>query len=66
MDMDIADNWTPTSANINALPEPIRLYVHDLETNCDHTGNVQTIACLRENQAALESIIANQQPIKFA
>jgi hypothetical protein len=27
--MLIKDDWTPTPANINALPEPVRVYIHD-------------------------------------
>jgi hypothetical protein len=25
----IEDDWIPTPANINALPEPLRAYIHD-------------------------------------
>jgi hypothetical protein len=32
MIMDIPDDWTPTPENINALPEPLRRYIHDLAT----------------------------------
>lgn len=38
--LEIADTWTPTPANINALPEPLRAYIHDLSTNCDPAGIV--------------------------
>ena len=37
-----------TSDEINALPEKVRGYVHDLQANCDPAGNVQTIASLKE------------------
>lgn len=40
--------WTPTADNINVLPEPLRRYVHDLETNADPAGNLQELHCLRE------------------
>ena len=40
--------WTPTPENINALPEPIREYIHGLETICDPAGMVQEIALLRK------------------
>ncbi len=39
---------------INALPEKFRQYIHDLETRCDKSGDVQTIAILRENRDALQ------------
>jgi len=32
--------WLPTSANINALPDPIRGYIHDLETRADPAGEL--------------------------
>lgn len=47
------EKWAPTAANVNALPEPIRLYVHDLETRYDPAGDIRTIAVLRETVEAL-------------
>ena len=44
----------PTVDEINALPEKFRLYIHDLETRCDKSGDVQTIAILREDRDALQ------------
>jgi hypothetical protein len=44
----------PTPDEINALPETFRQYVHDLETRCDKSGDVQTIALLREDRDALQ------------
>ncbi len=38
------EGWLPTAENVNALPEGIGRYVHDLETRCDPAGDVQTIA----------------------
>jgi hypothetical protein len=38
------EGWLPTAANVNALPEGIRRYVHDLETRCDPAGDVQKMA----------------------
>jgi hypothetical protein len=43
----------PTADEINALPEKFRKYIHDIETRCDKTGDVQTIALLREDRDAL-------------
>lgn len=51
--MTISENWLPTAANINSLPEPIRRYIHDIETSCDPTGDMQTIACLRDQVKGL-------------
>jgi hypothetical protein len=44
----------PTVDEINALPEKFRQYIHDLETRCDKSGEVQTIALLREDRDALQ------------
>ena len=44
----------PTADEINALPEKFRKYIHDIETRCDKTGDVQTIALLREDRGALQ------------
>jgi hypothetical protein len=57
----------PTVDEINALPEKFRQYIHDLETRCDRSGDVQTIAILREDRDAqsrveeLEARIALQE-----
>ncbi len=40
--------WTPTAENINNLPDPLRSYIHDLETRCDPASDVRTLAVLRE------------------
>lgn len=32
--------WLPTAENINALPAPVRAYIHALEANCDPAGTV--------------------------
>jgi hypothetical protein len=44
----------PTVDEINALPQKFRQYIHDLETRCDKSGDVQTIALLREDRDALQ------------
>jgi hypothetical protein len=44
----------PTVDEINALPEKFRQYIHDLETRCDKSGDVQTIALLKEDREALQ------------
>src|SRR5215813_13342461 len=61
------EGWLPTAENINALPEGIRRYVHDLETRCDLAHDVQKMALqadtirgldakVRELEAALASV----------
>jgi hypothetical protein len=41
--LDIAPDWTPTPENVNALPEPLRRYIHDLQTVCDPAGDVREL-----------------------
>ena len=43
---------------INALPDDVRKYIHDLETRCDPAGDVQTIASLTEQRDALTARLA--------
>lgn len=31
----VHNDWLPTPESINALPEPVRKFIHDLETNTD-------------------------------
>lgn len=47
-----------TSAEINALPERVRNWIHALETNCDPAGTVRENVFLRDTLAALELKIA--------
>jgi hypothetical protein len=42
---------------INALPEKFWRYFHDLETRCDKSVDVQTIALLREDRDALQRCV---------
>lgn len=48
-----APEWLPTPENINALPDPLRKYIHDLETNCDPAGMVQENALLKDTVKGL-------------
>jgi hypothetical protein len=47
------DSFIPDADHINALPGPLRRYIHDLETRADPAGDVAEIALLKENNAAL-------------
>ena len=51
--MRIKDDWTPTPANINALPEPLRLYIHDLKTVCDPAGDATELFRLQTENRML-------------
>ena len=47
--------WLPTSENINALPEPVRDYIHSLIANCDPAGNVADNTIKADTIRALEA-----------
>ena len=42
-----------TAEEINALPERVRRYIHDLVTRCDPAGEVQERWSLREQRDGL-------------
>lgn len=46
------DTFLPVAAHINALPEPVRRYIRELETRADPAGDVAERALLRENNLA--------------
>ncbi len=52
---DIPDkNWLPTAENINALPDPVRNYIADMQTNADPPSMVADNIILRDTIKALE------------
>jgi hypothetical protein len=53
----------PSVDEINALPEKFRLYIDDLETRCDKSGDVQTIAILREDRDALQRRVEEMENV---
>jgi hypothetical protein len=48
------EGWLPTVDNINALPKPIKSYIHDLVSECDPANLVRENVMLREQVAALQ------------
>lgn len=52
---DYWEQWLPDAQHINALPQPVRSYVHDLETNADPAGMVAENVLLRDLVEALEA-----------
>jgi hypothetical protein len=42
------ESFTPTPQNVNALPEPLRRYIHDLETRCDPQGDIARLIIQQE------------------
>lgn len=53
----IDDDWRPTAENINALPMPLRVYIHKLETHWDPAGTLQEVAELRDLVAQLSAAV---------
>lgn len=56
--IDIPDNWLPTGENLNALPEPLRKYIHDLHTASDNATLVRQEALTRAEYNILRKMIA--------
>jgi hypothetical protein len=48
-----AQPWIPDADHINALPDPIRGFIHDLETRADPAGDTETIWSQREQIGGL-------------
>ena len=56
MIVDITDSWAPTPENINALPDPLRSYIQDIELAMEFAGiaDLTRESCrLRQENAAL-------------
>lgn len=51
----VSDDWTPTADNINSLPEPLRRYIHHIETACDPSGDLRENFRLREENKGLRA-----------
>lgn len=51
------ENWTPTAANINALPPALKSYIHDLVASCDPAGIIAENTLLRDQTKMLDAMI---------
>lgn len=47
----------PTSAEINALPDASRQYIHDLETRADPCGDLRCAHLAEENAVCLHALV---------
>ena len=54
----IPPDWTPTPANVNALPMPLQRYIHDIVTICDPAGIVRENLILRGQVQQLTALLA--------
>lgn len=52
----VGADWLPTTENINALPEPLRLYIAGLETLCDPAGIVRENTLLKDCNKGLQAM----------
>lgn len=53
MRFDIPSSWTPTAENIDALPDPLRRCIHDLQADKDPVGPMRENFRLRREIVAL-------------
>lgn len=58
--------WLPSAESINALPQPLRSYIHDLETRCDPAGDVAALAITREQVRQLSEITKGLRALSLA
>lgn len=57
----IPADWLPTPENVNALPEPLRRYIHHLATHADPQLTIQQNWELRERVAELEALLQRER-----
>jgi hypothetical protein len=53
----VGDDWLPTAENVNALPDPLRRYIHDLETRADPSGDLRDKAIAQDEVAMLRAAL---------
>ncbi len=56
--MNIPYDWLPTADNVNALPDPVRRYIMELETHADPAGTVAENTLLSDQTRELDAMIA--------
>jgi len=59
--MTIGDEKVVSSAELNALPDKIRRYIHDLETEADPAGTIRQNILVREENQMLRNHIEAEQ-----
>lgn len=57
-DLKITDDWTPTVERVNALPERLRKYIHDLQSSSDFRTLIRENAELRRRNAIFRGEIS--------
>lgn len=61
--VDISDDWIPSAVNVNALPKPLRRYIHSIEV-LDPQYLVQHNTVLRDQVRGLEKKLANMGKVR--
>jgi hypothetical protein len=51
---ELLKNFNPTPEHVNSLPQPLRKYIHDLETIADPAGIVRENSQLKDQIRSLE------------
>jgi len=59
----ISKDWLPTPENINALPEPVRKFIRDIETNIDPQGMVRENVLIKDTCKALAIKLEERGPM---
>ena len=55
------ERFIPTAEQKNALPTGIRNFVHELETVCDHAGDLREKFIWRENALGLQALLVQSR-----
>jgi hypothetical protein len=55
--LQIDAGWLPTPDSVNALPEPLRRYIHDLIANCDPGDLVRENTFLKQQVDELTVLV---------
>jgi hypothetical protein len=50
-----------TPEEINALPERVRTYIHDLETRCDPAGDLRALRLAQDENRMLREKLARER-----
>ena len=58
----ISEDWLPTPENINALPEPVKKFIYEIETNTDPAHIVQENILIKDTCKALVLELEEKKP----
>lgn len=61
--MEINNNWLPTIEDINALPEQLKNYIHNIESISDPAGLVRENTILRDIVNSLEKEVNENKKV---